>query len=89
MPGPKIHIGTSGWLYKHWIGRFYPEKSQICFNGFTTLPENWRRQDMIRFEKFLEPFQEKDDPSDPKYLLFPIPYEQLAVNPYLEQNPGY
>jgi len=27
MPGPKIHIGTSGWLYKHWIGRFYPEKS--------------------------------------------------------------
>jgi len=51
--------------------------------------ENWRRQDMIRFERFLEPFQEKEDPSDPKYLLFPIPYEQLAVNPYLEQNPGY
>jgi hypothetical protein len=51
--------------------------------------ENWRRQDMIRFKKFLLPFQEKDYPSDPKYLLFPIPYEQLSVNPNLVQNPGY
>jgi len=52
--------------------------------------ENWRRQDMIRFKKFLLPFQEKDYQSDPKYLLFPIPYDQLAVNSkYLHQNPGY
>ena len=51
--------------------------------------ENWRRQDMIRFKKYLLPFQEKDYQSDPKYLLFPIPYEQLAVNPNLVQNPGY
>jgi starch-binding outer membrane protein, SusD/RagB family len=51
--------------------------------------ENWRRQDMIRFKQFLLPFQEKNYESDPKYLLFPIPYEQLAVNPELVQNPGY
>lgn len=52
--------------------------------------EGWRRQDMIRFGTFLKPFQEKEDPSDPKYLLFPIPNEQLAVNPnFLVQNPGY
>ncbi|KAA9034469.1 RagB/SusD family nutrient uptake outer membrane protein [Ginsengibacter hankyongi] len=51
--------------------------------------ENWRRQDMIRFGKFLLPFQEKDYISDPKYLIFPIPDEQLAVNPNLVQNPGY
>ncbi len=51
--------------------------------------ENWRRQDLIRFGKFLLPFQEKDYQSDPKYLVFPIPYEQLAVNPNLQQNPGY
>lgn len=29
----KIHIGTSGWHYKHWIGTFYPgdtkEESQL------------------------------------------------------------
>ncbi|HYK47574.1 MAG TPA: RagB/SusD family nutrient uptake outer membrane protein, partial [Parafilimonas sp.] len=50
---------------------------------------NWRRQDMIRFGTFLKPFEEKEYTSDSKYLLFPIPYEQLGVNPYLEQNPGY
>jgi len=51
--------------------------------------EGWRRQDLIRFGKFLLPMQEKPDASDPKYLLFPIPDEQLAVNPNLHQNPGY
>jgi len=51
--------------------------------------ENWRRQDMIRFKKFLLPFQQKDNTSDAKYILLPIPYEQLGVNPYLAQNPGY
>lgn len=51
--------------------------------------ENWRRQDMIRFGKFLMPFQEKNYQSDPKNLVFPIPNEQLAVNPNLKQYPGY
>src|SRR5687767_9401066 len=26
MPA-EIRIGTSGWQYKHWRGRFYPEKT--------------------------------------------------------------
>jgi hypothetical protein len=51
--------------------------------------EGWRRQDLIRFKKFLSSFQEKNYVSDSKYLLFPIPDDQLAVNPYLKQNPGY
>ena len=51
--------------------------------------ENWRRQDMIRFGEYLKPFQEKEYQSDPKYLLFPIPYEQLSVNSNLVQNKGY
>lgn len=51
--------------------------------------ETWRRQDLIRFGKFLDPFQEKPTVSDPKYLLFPIPNGQLAANPNLVANPGY
>lgn len=52
--------------------------------------EGWRRQDMIRFKKFLLPFQEKNYVSDPKYLVYPIPDDQIAVNrKYLVQNPGY
>lgn len=50
--------------------------------------EGFRRQDLIRFGKFLQAWQEKAA-SDPKNLLFPIPSNQLAVNPNLTQNPGY
>ena len=50
--------------------------------------EGWRRQDLIRFGKFLDPWQEKAT-DDPKNLLFPIPSSQLSVNPNLTQNPGY
>jgi hypothetical protein len=50
--------------------------------------EGGRRQDLIRFGKFLQAWQTKPA-SDPKYLLFPIPSSALAVNPNLVQNPGY
>jgi len=49
--------------------------------------EGVRRQDLIRFGKFLTPWQEKPT-DDPKYLLFPIPDNQLG-NPNFIQNPGY
>jgi len=50
--------------------------------------EGARRTDMIRFGKFLLPFQ-GTPASGPERLLFPIPAAALAVNPNLTQNPGY
>lgn len=50
--------------------------------------ENWRRQDLIRFGMFLKPWALKST-DDPKYLLFPIPPDQLIANPNLIQNEGY
>ncbi|HRI58512.1 MAG TPA: RagB/SusD family nutrient uptake outer membrane protein [Saprospiraceae bacterium] len=50
--------------------------------------EGWRRQDLIRFGKFLDAWQEKPASGNER-LLFPIPAAALAVNPNLEQNPGY
>jgi hypothetical protein len=50
--------------------------------------ESWRRQDLIRFGKYLNAWQEKPA-SDAKRLLFPIPSRSLAANPNLVQNPGY
>ncbi|MBD2767264.1 RagB/SusD family nutrient uptake outer membrane protein [Hymenobacter sp. BT664] len=50
--------------------------------------EEWRRQDLIRFGKFLLPRASKPQSAD-KYLLFPIPQTQVDVNPNLAQNPGY
>jgi len=51
--------------------------------------EQWRRQDMVRFGTFLGPIEQGPTSSDPKYLIFPIPNQQLAVNANLTQNPGY
>lgn len=52
--------------------------------------EGQRRQDLIRFGKYLQAWQEKPaDAGGSKTLLFPIPSNQLAVNPNLTQNPGY
>nr|WP_315182195.1 RagB/SusD family nutrient uptake outer membrane protein [uncultured Flavobacterium sp.] len=50
--------------------------------------EGWRRNDMIRFGKFLEVRELKPYVSDNKYVLFPIPADAL-FNANLKQNPGY
>ncbi|MES2647693.1 MAG: RagB/SusD family nutrient uptake outer membrane protein [Bacteroidota bacterium] len=50
--------------------------------------EGYRRQDQIRFGKYLLAYQNK--PAAPAHtLIFPIPSSQIAVNPNLTQNPGY
>lgn len=52
--------------------------------------EAWRRNDLVRFGKFLAPFgTTKPGTSDAKYLIFPIPNTAIAGNPNLKQNPGY
>src|SRR5699024_5020383 len=51
--------------------------------------EGHRRQDLIRFGTFLDPWVTKPEQGTAKELLFAIPSQQLAVNFNLEQNPGY
>ena len=56
--------------------------------GFELNWEGHRRQDMIRFEKFLLPNDFRGT-SENYRKLFPIPTSALDANPGLEQNPGY
>lgn len=51
--------------------------------------EGWRRIDLVRFGKFNNPTLVRTAASSPDRMLFPIPAQQIAVNPNLEQNPGY
>jgi starch-binding outer membrane protein, SusD/RagB family len=51
--------------------------------------EGWRRQDLIRFGAFNAATQVRTRVSSPDRMLFPVPAQQIAVNPNLEQNPGY
>jgi hypothetical protein len=56
--------------------------------GYELYWEGHRRQDMIRFGKFNEAWNEK--PASESFRnLFPIPAIELAANPNLTQNPGY
>lgn len=51
--------------------------------------EGWRRQDLIRFGRFNAANQIRSKVSSADKMLFPIPAQQIAVNPNLTQNPGY
>ena len=52
--------------------------------------EGWGRQDLIRFNKFLDPIPGWRPTALPSYrLLFPIPQAARDANPNLVQNPGY
>lgn len=50
--------------------------------------EGWRRNDLIRFDKFNDVRWDKEK-SEPFRKLFPIPNAALSVNKNLEQNEGY
>ncbi len=52
--------------------------------------EGKRRTDLIRFNKFTTAAWWDHNPSnDPNRELFPVPNNQIAINPNLKQNPGY
>lgn len=51
--------------------------------------EAWRRNDLIRFEKFNDPVGERPNASDGSRVVFPIPLIALSSNPNLTQNTGY
>ena len=51
--------------------------------------EFWRRNDLIRFGKFTEPWALKLNSGDSAREIFPIPSAALISNPNLTQNPGY
>ena len=50
--------------------------------------ESWRRNDLVRFGLYEEPWGIKTD-VNPQHRLFPIPNPEIQLNPSLKQNPGY
>ncbi|MFC5410295.1 RagB/SusD family nutrient uptake outer membrane protein [Larkinella bovis] len=55
---------------------------ELCFEGH-------RRWDLIRTGKFIATLQKAGVPATEKNLLYPIPLNEIDVNPALKQNPGY
>lgn len=51
--------------------------------------EAWRRNDLVRYEKFNDPVQERPLKSAASRVVFPIPIQAVSTNPNLKQNVGY
>lgn len=64
------------------------ETSLLAERGREFYWEGWRRNDLVRFGKFLEPWHLKE-PSGAERVLFTIPGTAIASNPNLTQNKGY
>jgi hypothetical protein len=60
----------------------------LAERGKEMFAEGYRRQDLIRFGKFTDPWWEKPATAATK-TIFPIPQAQIDVNNNLTQNPGY
>ena len=82
MTGDLIQSGGAGKYSAKDLDQLLDERGRELYL------ESWRKQDLIRFGKYLVAWQEKAA-SDPKFLYFPIPNGQLAANPNLTQNPGF
>ena len=54
--------------------------------------EGWRRNDLIRFDRFHKPYDLKNSSeheADRHTIVFPIPADMMVMHPDWEQNPGY
>jgi hypothetical protein len=51
--------------------------------------EGWRRNDLVRFEKFNDPVDQRASKSDASKVVFAIPVQAVSTNPNLKQNFGY
>ncbi|MET3499413.1 MULTISPECIES: RagB/SusD family nutrient uptake outer membrane protein [Mucilaginibacter] len=51
--------------------------------------EGWRRNDLIRFEKFNDPVDQRPAKTDKSKTVYPIPQRAVDTNPNLKQNAGY
>jgi hypothetical protein len=55
---------------------------ELCFEGH-------RRWDLLRTDRYIAAMQAIGITTSSKHLLYPIPLNEISVNPALNQNPGY
>ncbi len=65
------------------------ETSLLAERGHELYNEGWRRNDLVRFNKFNDPVVNRSTASPATRRLFPIPQKEVEINPQLKQNEGY
>lgn len=77
-----------------WQGQAYTTSTLtldelLAERGREFIFEGFRRDDLNRFGKLTTASWWDHEPSNPNKELYPIPQQQIALNPNLAQNPGY
>lgn len=86
----KRDFDASVWPSKEYTVDNFTMDSLLAERGREFIFEGYRRQDIIRFGTFLTgTWWDHTPTNDPNKLIFPVPIEQLSLNPNLKQNPGY
>ena len=57
--------------------------------SWETYAENYRREDLIRHEKYIQQAVDRGAAAQPFHVLYPIPQFEMDRNPNLKQNDGY
>ncbi len=58
--------------------------------GWELFAENYRREDLIRHGKYVSKAVDRGvENAQPFHVLYPIPQNEIDLNPNLKQNPGY
>lgn len=65
------------------------EVNLLAERGHELYFEGWRRNDLIRFNKFNDPVINRTATTAVSKRLFPIPQKEIEINPLLTQNEGY
>ncbi len=86
----KRHFSKADWPSEKYTTQSLTMDELLAERGREFIFEGKRREDLIRFGKFTTASWWDHKPQDdPNKKLFPIPHKQIAINPNLEQNPGY
>ncbi len=86
----KRHFSDADWPSEKYTTQTLTMDELLAERGREFIFEGKRREDLIRFGKFTTASWWDHEPmDDPNKKLFPIPHKQVAINPNLEQNPGY
>lgn len=85
----KRAFSTADWATRAYTTATLTMDELLAERGREFVFEGWRRQDLIRWNKFTTASWWDHQPSNKSKELYPIPTQQLALNPNLKQNPGY
>lgn len=85
----KRAFGEDNWNSEKYTTATLTLDELLAERGREFIFEGFRRTDLIRFGKFHTASWWDHKPTEAYKALFPIPQQQISMNPNLKQNPGY